>query len=262
MPAPHKITIITVCYNSVKTIEQTIQSVLKQNYPHVEYIIIDGASKDGTQKIISQYADKISLFKSEPDNGIYDAMNKGLKLASGDIIGLLNADDIYAHGKVLSMVNAAFEQNVDACYGDLIYFQDANPNSIVRYWKSNDFKPGLFAKGWCPPHPTFFVRRTVYEQHGLFDTSYRMGNDVELMMRFLEKAKIKTTYIPQVLVHMRAGGVSNRSFKNIVIQNKSILQAAKAMGLPFSTLSFVSGKVKDRLLQFIFKPTRDKQYVE
>lgn len=261
MQAPLKITIITVCYNSAKTIEQTIQSVLNQHYPNLEYIIIDGASTDGTQNIVKKYADKITLFKSEPDKGIYDAMNKGLTLATGDIVGLLNADDLYAHAHVLAKVNTTFERDIDACYGDLIYFPENDQSKVLRYWKSNEFKAGLFAKGWCPPHPTFFVKRTIYAQQGLFNTTYRMGNDVELMMRFLEKAKIKSAYIPQVLVHMRAGGVSNRGFKNILIQNKCILQAARALEIPFSTYGFVFGKLKSRLLQFIFKPTRDEQYV-
>ncbi len=257
-----KISIITVCYNSAKTIEQTIQSVLSQQYAAIEYIIIDGASKDDTVAIIQKYQDKIAVFISEPDKGIYDAMNKGIALASGEIIGFLNADDLYADERVItSVVNAMHSPTLDACYGDLIYFQDKSPEKILRYWESTPFRAGLFSKGWCPPHPTFFVRRAVYERCGVFNTTYKMGNDVELMMRFLEKEKIKTCYIPQVLVKMRAGGVSNSGFKNILIQNKSILQAARALELPFSTFGFVLGKILNRFTQFIFKPA-DKHYVK
>lgn len=263
MHAPLKISIITVSYNSAKTISQTIESVLGQDYPHIEYIIIDGASVDGTQEIVKEYAQKIAIFKSEPDKGIYDAMNKGIQLAAGDAIGLLNADDVYANEKVISLVATCFEKpSIDACYGDLVYFQDNQPHKILRYWKSNHFKPGLFTQGWCPPHPTFFVRRKIYLQHGLFNTNYAMGNDVELMMRFLEKERVRCAYIPQVLVKMRAGGVSNKSIKNIFIQNRSILQAARALDLPFSTVKFVLGKIFSRCWQFIHKPSVGENYVK
>ncbi len=251
-----KISIITVCYNSAKTIEQTILSVLSQDYPNIEYIIVDGASGDGTLQIIKKYQHKIAMVVSEKDNGIYDAMNKGIALASGDIIGLLNADDLYAHNQVISLVAQAMTPDaIDACFGDLIYFSPST-NKLLRYWESSEFKSGLFAKGWCPPHPTFFVKRNVYLKHGLFNTAYKMGNDVELMMRFLEKAKIKSVYLPHVLVHMRAGGVSNRGFKNIIIQNKSVMAAARALDIPFSYFGFVVGKLSNRLLQFIVKPKR------
>ncbi|MBS0286862.1 MAG: glycosyltransferase [Proteobacteria bacterium] len=258
-----RISLITVSFNSAKTIAQTIESVLAQDYPNIEYIIIDGASTDGTQDIVKQYAHNITIFKSEPDKGIYDAMNKGIQLATGDLIGMLNADDVYANEKVISLVAKCFENNaVDACYGDLIYFQDKEPNKVLRYWKSSDFKRGLFSKGWCPPHPTFFVRRKIYLQYGLFNTDYPMGNDVELMMRFLEKERIQSRYIPTVLVKMRAGGVSNKSMRNIFIQNKSILQAARALNVPFSLFQFIVGKVFSRCWQFIQKPHVGENYVK
>ncbi len=263
MNNPLTVSIITVCYNSAKTIEQTIQSVLSQDYANnIEYIIVDGGSTDGTLDIIRKYQDKISFVISEPDKGIYDAMNKGIARANGDIVGLLNADDIYADEKVISTLQAVMQSPaIQACYGDLIYFSGNNVEKIVRYWRSRDFKIGLFAKGWCPPHPTFFVKRQVYLQHGVFDTSYRMGNDVELMMRFLEKYKIACAYIPQVLVKMRIGGVSNRGFKNILVQNKCILLAARKLDIPISTIIFFICKLTNRVQQFIQKPLRGSHYV-
>lgn len=256
------ISIITVCFNSAKTIEETIQSVLNQNYNNIEYIIIDGGSTDGTLSIIERYRDKIAKVVSEPDDGIYDAMNKGISLSQGDIIGLLNADDLYAHAGVLSTVAKAFEEHaVQACYGDLLYFSSDAPDKTVRYWRAGEFMSGQFAKGWNPPHPTFFVRRENYARLGMFDTSYRMGNDIELMMRFLEKHKIQSTYIPELLVKMRLGGVSNRAFKNIFLQNKAILEAAKALDIPISIWSFVFGKFFNRLSQFILKSRRAYRHV-
>lgn len=248
------ISIITVCYNSAKTIEETICSILGQDYPHIEYIIIDGGSTDGTQEVIARYRSRISTYVSEGDHGIYDAMNKGIQQATGDIIGLLNADDLYANRNVLSKVAETFKNEaVQACYGDLIYFSDRDPHHVVRYWKAGEFKAGLFSKGWNPPHPTFFVRREHYCRWGGFDTSYAMGNDVELMMRFLEKHHLETVYIPELLVKMRLGGVSNRAFKNIILQNKNIIQAAKKLNIKISIGGFLWGKMVNRLWQFIIR---------
>lgn len=257
------ITIITVCFNSVKTIEETIQSILAQDYPAIEYIIVDGGSKDGTLDVINQYKHKISRFISEPDNGIYDAMNKGIHLAKGDVVGMLNADDIYANNKVISTIMKVMsDPSIEACYGDLIYFKTDSPKKTVRYWQSSEFSKGAFAKGWCPPHPTFFVKREIYRQYGVFDTSYAMGNDIELMMRFLEKYQIKSYYLQSILVKMRMGGVSNRGLKNIIIQNKNILLAASRLGIPIFTMSFFMYKLLDRFSQFIKKPRKGELYAK
>ncbi|MCS5712287.1 glycosyltransferase [Candidatus Berkiella aquae] len=263
MHKPLKISIITVCFNSANTIRETLQSVASQEYPHVEYILIDGGSKDGTQNIIESFRSHIKTVVSEPDKGIYDAMNKGIQLATGDVIGLLNADDLYAHSAVLTQVANAFEDNhLDACYADLIYFATHSPETVLRYWRSNSFQPGLFAKGWCPAHPTFFVRRRVYEQHGVFDIHLKGGNDVELMMRFLEKHRITTRYLPQVMVKMRLGGVSNNSIKGIIRQNQQILQAAKKLDIAISPWSFFFHKVLSRLNQWTRKPKREALHVK
>lgn len=263
MSKPIKISIITVCYNSVKTIHETLQSVASQRYPHVEYILIDGGSTDGTINVIQSFEPHIAVFVSEPDKGIYDAMNKGIARATGDVVGLLNADDLYANEEVLTRVAQAFtDQNLDACYSDLIYFATDAPDKVLRYWRSNDFHPGLFAKGWCPAHPTFFVRRNLYDRYGVFDTRFKGGNDVELMMRFLEKHHIKTRYLPEVMVKMRLGGVSNNSIKGIIEQNRQILQAAKKLDIPISPLTFIFYKVLSRLKQMLCKPKKDYQYAK
>lgn len=251
------LSIITVCYNSAKTIEDTIRSIISQDYPDIEYIVIDGNSKDGTQAILQRYAHHIQTLISEPDKGIYDAMNKGIMKATGEVIGLLNADDIYANPHVLSKIAAAFQnKNIDACFGDLIYFKDNKPDNVIRYWQSCPFVSGAFAKGWSPAHPTFFVRKSIYDKYGLFNTRYTMGNDIELMMRFLEKYKIQSQYIPEVLVNMRLGGVSNQGLNNIITQNKNILQAARELHIPISPMMFFIYKVFNRISQFILKPRR------
>lgn len=215
-----KVSIITVSYNSSKTICQTIDSVLSQDYPNLEYILVDGNSTDGTKQILQSYYSHKLRYISEIDSGIYDAMNKGIKMSSGDIIGIINADDFYTHGQVLSQVVAAFQtQGVDGVYGDLVYVQADEPGKIIRYWKSGEYKQNSFLQGWMPPHPTFFVKREIYEKYNAFDTRLKSAADYELMLRFIHKYKISVAYIPQVLVSMRTGGVSNASLKNRVRAN-------------------------------------------
>lgn len=253
MCEPLLISIITVCYNSVHTIEATIQSVLSQDYPYVEYIIIDGQSTDGTQALLRKYTSRARVVCAQ-DKGMYDAMNKGIRLAKGEVVGLLHSDDLYAHKKVLSTVARVFsDPSIEGCYGDLIYFSSQKVDKVIRYWRASPFVPGAFAKGWSPPHPTLFLKKTVYSQWGYFNTSYEMGNDIELMMRLFEKHKIKTLYLPEVLVKMRLGGASNRGLRNIFLQNKEIIKAAAHLGIPLSPVAFIIQKVCHRLCQFIFK---------
>ncbi len=221
-----KVSIVTTTYNSQKTLEETIKSVLSQSYKDIEYIIIDGNSSDGTIEIVSKYRDRISKFISEPDNGIYDAMNKGLKLATGDVVGILNSDDVYCDNNVVAKVVDIFNQtDSDSVYGDLYYVKEDDLTNVVRYWKSSVFKKGSFKKGWHPAHPTFFVKKEIYEKYGYFDLSMEVSADFELMLRFLEKYNISAKYIPQVIVKMRMGGESNSSIKNIIKGNRSILKA-------------------------------------
>ena len=186
-----KISVITVSFNSAKTIRNTIESVLSQDYQHIEYIVIDGGSTDGAVDIVQEYGNRITKVISESDNGIYDAMNKGIRAATGDVIGFINSDDYYPVSDVLTNVMQVFtEESYDICYGDLCYVDQNKTNEIVRYWKSSKYIAGSFRNGWCPPHPTFFVRRNIYEHYGMFDLDYKIAADFELMMRLLEVSKL------------------------------------------------------------------------
>ena len=210
-----KVSIITITYNSAETIEDTIQSVLSQDYSDIEYIIIDGASKDGTLEIIERYRNSISTVISERDKGIYDAMNKGVQKATGDVIGILNSDDFYADASVISdLVRTMQLTESDACYADLVYVDRHDTNRIIRSWKSGDYRQGHFLRGWMPPHPTFFVKRSIYETHGTYSLELRSAADYELMLRFIHKHAISLSYLPRVITKMRTGGQSNVSLKN------------------------------------------------
>lgn len=251
-----KISIITVTYNSAKFINDCLKSVKKQNYNNIEHIIIDGNSTDSTLPLLLSKRDQIKKLISESDRGVYDAMNKGIKVATGDIIGFLNSDDLYTNNKVISKVASVFRDNpsIDACYADLVYTQQMDTSKIIRYWKSNKFNAGYFSKGWRPPHPTFFVRNSVYKQFGKFDIDYDISADYELMMRFLEIHKINTYYIPELWVKMRIGGISSRSFKNIIKQNQEDLKALKKHSLPHNIFFFIINKIFSRSKQFFSRP--------
>ena len=216
------VSIITVVYNGADTIAEAIESVLGQSYSPVEYIIVDGASTDDTAAIVRSYGGRISQFISEPDNGLYDAMNKGVAAATGEIIGLLNADDLYAHADVIGRVIDVFRQQplVDGVYGDLVYTPRTEPNQITRYWRAGAYRHGAFLTGWMPPHPTFFVKASVYRAYGTFTTSLRSAADYELMLRFIHKHQIRVAYLQEVLVVMRMGGVSNSSLWNRLRANR------------------------------------------
>lgn len=215
------VSIITVVYNGADTIAEAIDSVLEQTYPDIEYIVIDGGSTDGTQAIVARYGNRISQFVSEPDHGLYDAMNKGIRRATGDIIGLLNADDLYRHPDVVRRIVGTFEQHgADAVYGDLVYAQRHAPDQVTRYWRAGTYRPGAFLRGWMPPHPTFFVRTAVYQQHGYFNTNLRSAADYELMLRFVHKHQIQVAYLNEVVVVMRLGGLSNSSLQNRLRANR------------------------------------------
>ena len=245
-----KISIITDTRNSAKTVADTLASVRMQTYQDFEHLIIDGASIDSTLEIVNKYPlNKIRIF-SEPDKGIYDAMNKGIALAYGDVIGFLNSDDFYTDNLVLEkIVNVFQDPNVDICYADLAYVTQ-DKKRIVRYWKSKPFIRGDFAKGWCPAHPTFYVRKSAIKRFGLFDQSYKLAADVELMMRYLEVKQLCAVYVPHILVHMRLGGATNKNWKNISLQNKEVFLALKKNGIPFSKIVFIINKAINRYLQF------------
>jgi len=228
-----KVSIITVVYNGASTIAEAVESVLSQDYPDLEYIVIDGGSKDDTLSILKSYEHGISVLVSEPDKGIYDAMNKGLRRATGDLIGILNADDVYGHRQVISHVVKAMEGSGDEClYADLTFFKTEEPERIVRYYDGSQFHRKRFEVGDMPPHPTFFVKRIVYERHGMFDTSFRICADFELMLRLLYVNQIQATYLPEVLVRMRTGGASDGGWKGRLRVNREIQRAMRQNGLP------------------------------
>jgi glycosyltransferase involved in cell wall biosynthesis len=223
--------IITVCFNSADTVEDTVESVLAQRYSDVEHIIVDGGSTDGTQETVAKYNGHIKHFVSGPDEGIYDAMNKGIQLADGDFVGFLNADDVYADDHVISdVVAVAEEKSVDAVYGDLLYVQRDDTSKVVRYWKAGEYLPRAFRLGWVPPHPTFFCRRELFDRYGPFDATYRLAGDFELMLRFMEKHRIRVAYIPRPLVRMRVGGRAN-TVRGVLRGNREILRAFAANGM-------------------------------
>jgi len=227
-----KISLITASSNSLSTIKHTIDSVLEQSYPDIEYIIIDNGSIDGTVDIVKSYNDRISEFISEPDNGIYDAMNKGIKLATGDIIGIINSDDFFIDSFAIEKVMDIFNTTqTDCVYADLIYVDKADTNKVIRHWKTNEYIHGAFNKGWHPAHPSFYLRRHVYKQYGDFDLSFKLAADFELMLRMLEKYRISSIYLPIPLVKMRTGGATNKSLVNIFNQNIECIRAFKKNGL-------------------------------
>lgn len=290
-----KISIITVCYNSASTIRDAVDSVLSQRDVELEYIVIDGGSTDGTVDILKGYGGRISFLVSEPDEGIYDAMNKGVSLATGDVVGILNSDDFYAHDQVLSQVLNAFEgaggttpsrsaihpslkrrgasedggsvagaspsassrqasraPTVDCVFGDLDYVDAEDTDHVVRAWRSKPYQAGAFQRGWHPAHPTFFVKRSAYERFGLFDTQLKIAADYELMLRFLEREKLSSAYLPEVIVKMRMGGASNASVGNVLKANLQCWKAWRQNGLGWSPLPVVV-KPLSKLKQLIAK---------
>jgi len=246
-----KISIVTPVYNAAATVSDTLASVQAQGFGDVEHIVIDGGSTDGTLEVLETHGSLRVL--SEPDDGLYDAMNKGIALATGDVIGILNADDLYAHDKVLENVAETIGAGVQSCYADLVYVDRDDTSKVVRYWTSNAFVPGSFRKGWLPAHPTFFVRREVYERFGSFDLEYRIQSDFELTMRFLEINRISSHYVPDIWVRMRMGGHTNKSLTNILKGNVESYRACRKHGMGVGPMFFVT-KIAQRVPQFFRKP--------
>ena len=251
-----KISVVTVCFNSESHIADALRSVDAQTWQDIEHIVVDGASRDKTLQVVASFPQPWRHVVSEPDAGIYDAMNKGIRLATGDVVAFINSDDFYASPLVLAHVASVFQDPcVDGCYGDLCYVKQDDVATTVRYWRSSHYKCGEFAKGWVPPHPTLFLRRTVFERFGMFDLQYQIAADFELMARLLEVKRIKTVYLPEVLVKMRLGGTTNKSLSNIVKQNREIWRALVAHGLRPGLPAFVLNKLGLRLRQFFSRPT-------
>ena len=229
------LSIITATYNSRTTISDCILSVFEQKFDDLEYRIVDGGSTDGTRDLVLSFQQGIPnfYFISEPDKGIYDALNKGIRMATGDVIGFVHSDDFLAHPGVLSRIARCFEDpKVAGVYGDLLYVDKNNTDKVVRKWKSKEYRPGLLRRGWMPAHPTLYLRKTVYEKHGYFDLNYRIAADYDFMLRILRDPDYRFLYLPEVLVKMRVGGASNRSFKNLMLKSREDLRALRANGIP------------------------------
>ena len=249
------ISIITVVRNSVGTIQDTIYSVASQRYRNIEHIIVDGASTDGTLEVIKQHQGKLSAVVSEPDCGIYDAMNKGIQAARGDFLGFLNSDDIYFNDLVISkVVDAVEKQKVDAVFGDLVYVSSNDPQKILRHYNSGFFNSRMISKGYMPAHPTLFLRNSVFEEYGNFKVDYSIAADFEFVARIFGKDKLSYYYIPEILVKMRHGGVSTKSWKSNWILNKEILRACKENGINTNILKVLS-KYPQKMLGLITNRT-------
>ncbi len=248
-----KISIITVCYNSCQTIRDTLESVLSQTYDDIEYIVIDGDSRDGTRDIIEQYRSRLSFFLSEPDSGMYDALNKGIMRASGAYIGILNSDDVFFSTTTIAelAVFLGAHSGADACYADLIYVKRDDVSRIVRKYSSSNFRVWKMRFGAMIPHPTFYAKRELFERVGMYRTDYRVAADFELMARFLI-AHVTVVRFPSVIVKMRYGGISTTGLKWIIHQNLEIVRACRENGI-YTNIFMISMKLPSKFLSFILK---------
>lgn len=249
-----KISIITATFNSSESLKSCIDSVVMQDYSSIEYIIIDGKSSDSTTEIVKNYQATYSYIKmvSENDSGIYDALNKGLALATGDVIGFLHSDDLFPSNTIISELTTKInDNNLDGIYGDLQYVTKENTNKIIRIWKSCDFRPELLKKGWMPAHPTLIIKKQVYLKHGFFNKSYKISADYDFMLRIFKDSNLKFGYLPKVVTKMRVGGVSNRSIKNIIKKTKEDYRAVRSnnIGGCFTILQKNTSKIKQFFTQ-------------
>jgi glycosyltransferase len=235
-----KISIVTAVFNRRGTIADTLNSVASQSHLDIEHVIQDGGSTDGTSEVIKSHSNPKIALVSERDAGIYDAINRGIQRASGDVIGLMHSDDFFAANDVLSrVVKAMADPDIDGVYGDLDYVAADDSNRIIRRWRSGVYGPEKLGKGWMPPHPTLYLRRHVFEKHGLYDTSFGIAADYDAMLRYLVKGQIKLAYIPDVMVKMRVGGESNKSLRKIVLKSQEDYRAIRRNGVGgLGTLAF------------------------
>ena len=246
-----KISVITVVYNAANTIADTIESVLEQNYNHIEHVVVDGGSTDGTVEVIRKYEDHIHVWVSEHDEGIYDAMNKGVEMSTGDVVGFLNADDVYTHDGVLSRVAELLEnKDLDACFADLDFIN--SQGKVVRRYSSSRFKPERLAYGWMPAHPTLYVRKSLFSKVGLFRIDYKIAADYEWIVRVFATHKASWRYVPEVWVHMRLGGVSTQGLKSRWVLNCEIVRACRENGVETS-LARVLMKIPLKLLELFVR---------
>lgn len=249
-----KLSVVTVCLNARDTIADAVESVRRQTGADVEHIVVDGASTDGTLNLLDRYRDGFAHLISEPDRGLYDAMNKGIAAATGEYLGFLNSDDMYHHDRVLQTIGHALSTgDWDAAHADLVYVGRENPEKVVRYWRSKAYEPGMFEAGWHPAHPTLFVRTELLKSLGGFDTRYRYHADFDLMVRLFIDRKVSSVHIPEVLVRMRTGGQSTRSLRNIYRGNRESWEIARRFGVAHSPLWMVR-KLGYRVRQFFRRP--------
>lgn len=246
-----KVSIITASHNSVDTIVDTINSVLTQTYPDIEYIVIDGASSDGTKDIVTSFGQRISRFVSEPDEGLYDAINKGIRIATGEIVGILNSDDFFCNNTVIERVVESFMGNeIDAVFGDVQFVDTVNTSRVVRYYSSKHFKTARFRFGFMPAHSSFYVKRELFEKLGYYKTDYKIAADYELLIRFLYINKISYKYLEMPFVSMRMGGVSNKSIHSMYTLNKEIAKACRENGIKTNYI-FIYSKYFSKLFEFL-----------
>lgn len=248
-----KVSIITVCFNSAKTIGDTIESVLSQDYPDIEYIVIDGGSSDETVSIVNEYSDRISTIVSERDRGIYDAMNKGVAHATGDIVGMLNSDDVYINKHAVSdLIREMQKKNTDSVYADLVIVDPLDLNKVMRYYDSSYFTPNKFRFGWMPAHPTFFVRRSLYDKVGPYSLDYKISADYEMLIRLLWVERASYAYLKKPMVRMRHGGASTAGLSRVILLNKEIVLACRKHHIN-TNLLFLMLKIPTKLLGLFFK---------
>lgn len=246
------ISVITAVFNRAETLGEALRSVRDQRCPNIEHIVIDGGSTDGTLDVLAAYRGGIAKMISEPDGGLYDALNKGIREASGDVVGFMHADDQFASPMALARIAAEFEDPaVGAVYGDLIYVKKNDISQVVRYWRAGQYRRAQLTQGWMPPHPTFYVRRDIYSRFGMFDTRYRIAADYENMLRILWRGQVQAAYIPEVLVRMRLGGVSNLSLLNMLHKSREDYAAMRQNGI--GGLSALLLKNVTKLPQFVTK---------
>lgn len=247
-----KISVITAVFNSANTIGDALLSVREQDFPEIEHVVVDGASTDGTLQVIESHRRSIQKMVSEPDNGIYDALNKGIRYSTGDVVGFLHSDDLFATRHSLSLVAEAFmDPTVGAVYGDLVYVKKIDTSKVVRHWKAGAYNHNRLMNGWMPPHPTFYLRRHLYESLGLFNTNFRIAADYESILRILGRGGVHAAYIPEVLVKMRMGGTSNRSIRNIVMKTREDYAAMQLNDIGGIRALLLKNMIK--LPQFVLK---------
>ena len=247
-----RVSVITAVLNRASTLESALRSVHGQTGADVEHIVIDGGSTDGTLALLARHKAGIAKMVSEPDGGLYDALNKGIRQASGDVIGFLHADDEFAAPDALARIAHAFgNPAVEAVYGDLVYVKQNDASRVVRYWRAGTYQRDQFMHGWMPPHPTFYVRAGIYSRFGGFDTRYRLAADYENMLRILWRGGVQATYVPQVLVRMRMGGMSNKSLLNMLRKSREDYAAMRQNGIGGLQTLFLKNVMK--LPQFVTK---------